>query len=263
MQDEFKPVKALGLFGLGEQDLMRKVVLFSVAVAAIAGPAFAGDLPSIKETPVYLAPGPAFSWSGLYIGLQAGYAWATDYDNQVGVGKTKGAEHAFVGGGHAGYNLQVNSLVFGLEGDFEGTGLSKAYDPSVQNVFYPTGAQFNAHLFTQGSVRARAGFAFDRALVYATGGLALAEITTSYSFGGVTDTTSAVRTGWTVGGGVEYAFTNTISGRVEYRYTNFGPRGQNAPDFGAVFQNSYVEQAVRLGLTYHINAPSPVIVAKY
>ena len=84
----------------------------------------------------------------------------------------------------------------------------------------------------QGSVRARAGYAFDRLLPYVTGGVAFGSFyTDAQLFGtdldGVTNfaasgTNSATRVGWTLGAGLEYAINNHWSARGEYRYTDFG-----------------------------------------
>ena len=75
-----------------------------------------------------------------------------------------------------------------------------------------------------GTVRGRLGFAFDRALIYVTGGLA---------YGGVGMRTSSSNTtrsaGWTVGGGLEYAFTNNWTAKIEGLYVNID-RGNNNGD---------------------------------
>ena len=94
-----------------------------------------------------------------------------------------------------------------------------------------------------GSVRSRLGWAFDRWLVYATGGWAIADIRTDYGFPGATPFHREERTrtnGWTVGGGIEYAFLNNWSFRAEYRFTDFGKRR-----FVDTFSNSADENKIQ------------------
>jgi outer membrane immunogenic protein len=90
--------------------------------------------------------------------------------------------------------------------------------------------QFQAGADVQGSVRSRIGIAFDRFLIYGTGGVAFTGFNTTITdttgfFTGVqgTNTTfSNTRAGWTAGGGIEYAITDNWWVRAEYRYSNFG-----------------------------------------
>ena len=127
----------------------------------------------------------------------------------------------------------------------------------------------------QGSIRARAGIAFDRALIYATGGAAFTGITNSFSafapgLGFISDSFSKTRAGWTVGGGIEYAVTNNWSVRAEYRFADFG-HFTDFP-FAAVLpagvvvtsQHHLTENQVQVGFSYKFDtlAPAPV-VAKY
>ncbi len=119
----------------------------------------------------------------------------------------------------------------GLEGTVDGTSLSKTVVVPVDDVFGDTPGSFTAtsRADIQGSIRGRVGIAWDRALLYATGGVAFSGFNNS-----ITDTTGFVapagtsasfsntRVGWTVGGGIEYAITNNWSVRAEYRYSDFG-----------------------------------------
>jgi outer membrane immunogenic protein len=130
-----------------------------------------------------------------------------------------------IGGAHIGYNLQVNQWVAGLEGTVDGTSIHSSL--LIPLAFLsPVGfATADTRSDIQGSIRLRAGIAFDRVLLYATGGAAFAGITTVYTTGVpffITESDSKTRSGWTVGGGLEYALTNTCSIRAEYRYSDFG-----------------------------------------
>ena len=262
--------------------MRRQILLASVGAIAIAGPAFAADLASRAPPPVYLPPPPVFTWTGLYLGGQVGYAWGTD---PIDVVDTVFGDRAFfndkpsgvIGGAHAGYQIQFpgwnwfssSGVVIGLEGTADGTGLHGTRTSA-------TGVTMTTRPDVQGSIRARLGLAWDRVLIYGTGGAAFSGITDGYSlrfpsfgtvpFLGVEDITKT-RTGWTVGGGVEYALTNNWSIRVEYRYSDFG-RSPDFPfspiTFGNVsFTHHLKENQVQAGFSYKFGPAPPPVVAKY
>jgi outer membrane immunogenic protein len=189
-------------------------------VLLLSGQAGAADLSMpLKAAP----PVPLFSWTGFYVGADVGYAWGKDSTTEYFVGTNtftgfKWNYHAnsLVGGAFAGGNYQIGNFVLGLEGDLEAARNSGGF-------YDPPGAGTTL-LDVQGSFRGRAGFAFDKTLFYGTGGLALANISHTYTnlITGISETTSGLRTGWTVGGGVEMAVTNHVLVRAEYRYTDYG-----------------------------------------
>jgi outer membrane immunogenic protein len=271
--------------------MRRQFLLASVAAIALTGSAFAADLPSRAPPPVYLPPVPIFSWTGLYLGGQIGYAWDRDSENLGfseppvivdGVVLFPGAfindsfsssPQGVIGGAHIGYNLQINQWVAGLEGTVDGTSISKsAFDPF-------SGLSVGTRADIQGSIRARAGIAWDRFLVYATGGAAFTGIRNTYNdttgfvtgVPGTSETISRTRAGWTVGGGIEYAITNNWSVRAEYRYSDFGhytdtPLVAFVTPFGDTLsvQHHLTENQVQAGFSYKFDslAPAPV-VARY
>jgi outer membrane immunogenic protein len=183
---------------------MKKILLASVALLGFAGAASAADLPVRAAPPApIIAAVPVFTWTGFYVGVNAGYGWNTNDSITVGgVRFDLDDEGGFVGGAQAGYNYQIGSFVVGLEGDIQYAdfGGDDRFDFDRDGI---ADDDFNNSDWF-GTVRARAGVAFDRALIYATGGFAFADDAT----------------GWTVGGGLEYAFTNNLSAKVEGLYVN-------------------------------------------
>jgi outer membrane immunogenic protein len=235
--------------------LLAATALTTAAVSA----ASAADLPSRAAPAPVFAPVPVFTWTGFYVGGQLGYGWnADDNDFDVPVGYTVGGVpftgfggnegDGFLAGVHAGYNVQFGSFVVGVEGDIEGV-FGDDDDDFTGVILSPTGVPVaysipSNSIDWQGSIRARAGFAFDRALIYATGGFAFAGLSD-----GIGDSEDDTLTGWTLGAGIEYAFTNNLTTRIEYRYTSYD--GENtvfdAVDYGS---NDIDFHTVRVGLSY-------------
>ncbi|MBO0733905.1 MAG: porin family protein [Methylocapsa sp.] len=226
---------------------MRKFAIPAALLAATA-PAFAADIGAPPPPPPAYAPPPLFTWTGLYVGAQIGYAWGTDTVtvNPFGFG-TDFTPNGVVGGGHIGFNLQFNQVVAGVEGDIEGTGISRTFSPG--------GVIYDTSVSAQGSIRARLGMAFDRVLLYATGGGEFAGFDTTVT-AIASDQTSQTRAGWTVGGGLEYAFTPNWSVRAEYRFADFGNFTQPAPfvfGFGTSVNHHETENAVRAAVSYRFD----------
>ena len=200
---------------------MKKILLAGVAAAGLiasGAAAFAADLPSRNVAPVAPAPVlPIFTWTGFYAGVNAGYGWG-EFSKAPGFDDPDG----FVGGAQIGYNYQIGQFVVGLETDIQYSDLSGKTRPVTfadGNVGVGRG---EVEYF--GTVRGRIGAAFDRALIYVTGGLAYGET----KFRGL-DTTAGLSfskskptAGWTIGGGLEYAFTDNITAKAEYLYVDLG-----------------------------------------
>ena len=192
---------------------MKKYLLASVAALGIvaAGAASAADLPSRKgpiAAPVYMPP--AFTWTGFYVGANAGYGWGNVNANGfANVGDLDG----FVGGGQVGYNYQMGQFVLGLEADLQGADLSSGNNLGALRV--------KTDYF--GTVRARAGVAFDRFMPYITGGWAYGNVKTSIPALAWSSDRSHTG-GFAVGGGLEYAVTNNIIAGVEYLYVDLGEK---------------------------------------
>ena len=194
---------------------MKKYLLASVAALGLvaAGAASAADLPSRKgpvAAPVYMPP--AFTWTGFYVGANAGYGWGNVNANGFAVTNT-GDLDGFVGGGQVGYNYQMGQFVLGLEADLQAADLStgtNAFGDRVKTDYF-------------GTVRARVGVAFDRFLPYITGGWAYGNVKTSIPGLGFSSDRSHTG-GYAVGAGLEYAVTNNIIAGVEYLYVDLGEK---------------------------------------
>ncbi|MDR3463047.1 MAG: porin family protein [Beijerinckiaceae bacterium] len=231
--------------------MIRNVLLSTAALIALSGMALAADLPSTR-VPAAPPPIPVFSWTGLYVGGQIGYAFGRDSSTIAAApGIASGTSPSGVlGGAHIGYNFEpsIGGLVLGVEGDVNGSSYS-ATASGLYTIKSPI----------DGSIRARAGFAVDRALFYATGGAAFASFNNNYASG---DSSSTTRVGYTVGGGIEYALTNDWSVRAEYRYSNFGTFTDTLPIAGTSVSHKETENQVQAGFSYKFASPAPV-VAKY
>ncbi len=188
----------------------------ALLAAAIALPALAADLSRpgkpVYKAPVFVAP---YSWTGFYVGLNGGYGWGTsNFSNAVATGsvKPKGA----LLGGTIGYNMQTANWVWGLEGDFDASWM-RGSDSTSTFCAGGVGCELKNTWF--GTARGRIGVAFDRFLPYITGGAAFGDEKLTVPTG-VSE--SKTRVGWTVGGGVEYAFMGPWSVKLEYLYADLG-----------------------------------------
>jgi len=192
-----------------------------------------------------------YSWTGFYVGAHAGYAWAQERDNASSIApapvdsfNVDGA----IGGIHAGYNEQFDGgFVVGLEGDIDISGINGS-DRAV-TIAGPSRLEMKNRW--QGSIRARFGYAFDRILVYATGGVAFADIRERWNLanGLFVGSDTNTRVGWTVGGGVEYAFDDHWSARAEVRYSDFG-KSNFAVAPGVRFRGGFHETVGLVGVSY-------------
>lgn len=224
---------------------MRKLVLAGL-MAAVSSTAFAADV--FAEAPA------GFNWSGVYVGGLVGHGWA-DGELRVplaGFNSDPGAD-GFLAGAYAGVQYQLsNNVVLGLEADIQyrnGDGSAGLFVGAV-----PAGADVAVDLNWTASARLRAGYAVDRWLPYVTGGVSFADYDGKVLVGGaplagyVMDKTS---TGWTIGAGVEYAFTDNLILRGEYRYNDFGKENVSllvTPGIEQTF--SLVSHDVMVGLSY-------------
>ena len=139
------------------------------------------------------------------------------------------SETGFIYGGQIGCAWQTGSFVWGIEGDFNGTDISRDFvvppGGGPLGLFLP-GDRFSLSNDWQASIRGRLGWAFDRFQIYATGGVAWANFNWRWPWfqpcsPGVIASRDKTLTGWTVGGGFEWAFTPNWSLGVEYRFSQY------------------------------------------
>jgi outer membrane immunogenic protein len=219
---------------------MRKRLLAGAALlAAISGSAAATDVSSPAPPPAPYTktppPPPVFSWTGFYIGGNLGAAWwqANVTDSFTGLTFSANSSNSVLaGGGQLGFNYQVDSLVFGLDGDFDWIVNNNKNDTGVVvPVSLGLGHTFTAGLNNRSisTFTGRLGVAVDRVQFYAKGGGAwvgnngftVTDVTTGVS---LTGTSSNSSTGWTAGGGAEWAFANNWTARVDYDFIGLGNR---------------------------------------
>lgn len=225
---------------------MKKILALLIATVA-AGPAMAAD-------EIYIAPtGSSFDWSGAYGGVNVGWAWGS-VDSSTSVPATSNinatatglalllGDHdfdpdGFIGGVQAGMNWQRGALVYGIEGDINFLDMTET-DIKTGTFGVSSGRvidEIDMNLLA--TLRGRVGFAADKLLVFGTGGIAFSDadfnraLEWSFADGCPTGSTGFNRChvgggsfdiGYTIGGGVEYAFANRYSIKGEYLYTDFG-----------------------------------------
>lgn len=221
------------------------------------GTAGAADLPSSKYLP--RAPSlPAFyNWTGVYVGGQIGYSWGKDStkellsNGRVFINEFEYHPDSAIGGVHAGFNYQIGSIVLGVEGDIEATNARSGFqDPALVRSPFDPGGLVRVQQDWQASVRARIGYAFDRFMIYGTAGVAFTDFDYSYfnPLAGFGEAGSFSKTGWTAGGGVNYAITNNLILGLDYRYTDYG-------------KFDYVARSAFLGLTAEQNPTAHAVRA--
>jgi outer membrane immunogenic protein len=237
---------------------MKKFLLAGAAVAALASGAQAADL-GVRRVAVPAAiAAPVFSWTGFYIGANVGYSSAQfRYVDPTGTfANTSLTMPGIFGGIQGGYNWQMNSLVLGVEADIQANSANKRFPLSAT-----TGFRDSVPMF--GSLRARAGFAADRALFYVTGGLGYATLSTKF-YDTVTPannlSASTTRFGYTVGAGIEYAITNNWTVKGEYLYYGFS---NTRPGFTATDRLTSNIHTVKLGVNYLFSTGPSAVVARY
>ncbi|WP_182179575.1 outer membrane protein, partial [Methylobacterium radiotolerans] len=253
--------------------------------------ASAADLPRRAAPPPVFTPVPVFTWTGAYFGINAGYAFdaSSNNTNSFGVPAPYGNgttaffsqrnQEGFTGGGQVGYNFQFtpgSGIVVGVEADAQYLDFGRSRNNAflvgpLAPGYYVTDPRGLSSLDFFGTVRGRIGYAFDRVLFYGTGGFAYGSGSADRSFGGFAGNDS-FRTGYAVGGGIEYALptdsflnffrSNAVTLKVEGLYVNLDRNTRNqgafvinaANNFPVVYNNIGRRDdefaVIRAGLNY-------------
>ena len=200
--------------------------LMSFAVAAIglaASQAWAADLP-VKAP--YVAPPPPPTWTGCYVGGNIGGA-RLNADATFHYGEVSTSGTGFAGGIQFGcdYQWPGNAWVFGFRNMFDWT--SNDRSGTIGSGFF-AGSVVNLNAKWFDTLTARIGYAATPTwLLYFQGGAAWGHTSADVSFAGYPlGEISKTRTGWTIGGGVEWKINPTWSVFVEANYMDFGSNDQ-------------------------------------
>jgi len=255
--------------------LAARLALLAVCVA---GSAEAADLPNLKEPPVApLAPVPAFSWTGLYVGVNGGVGldhfgvpsniWLPSSPLPI-VSFTGIISTGPVLGGQIGYNYEITNLplighaVVGVEVDSDWADVTGRN--TVGTAIGP--ATFGTRFENFGTARLRVGYNFDRLLVYVTGGLTYGSFNSYYNVAGFSGSqnVSYARlppTSQAMGIGAEYALTNNLSVKAEYLYdgilSQWDQVASTPPGLNVGFTTRADYSIIRLGLNYKLDLFSP------
>ena len=201
---------------------MNKMLLAAAAaISAFSISAMAADLPSRKAPATAAIAAPA-SWTGIYAGLNGGYAWGKSSQRDHGDQQVADGDYNVNGGvvgGTIGYNWQAQSFLYGVEGDAAWANISGS-SAVCGTTHHICGTKADAFA----TARVRGGVAFDNTLLYVTGGAAFAHIK-AYDNGWVGtagQSGSAFQTTWTVGAGIEHKIDARWSIKAEYLYAAFG-----------------------------------------
>jgi outer membrane immunogenic protein len=243
---------------------MKKLLLGASFVALTIGPLAAADLPA--RMPVK-APAPVvaamYNWSGFYIGAHAGGGWSEKCFTFVGASDGCHDADGWLAGGQVGFNVQSGQFVFGVEfsgswADINGSHTAllvpaDSYSTDINSLLLFTG---------------RVGMAFDRLLIYVTGGGAWVRDEFSYAAAGIgTSTTKQNRTGWTVGAGLEYGLSPNWSIAAQYNYVDLGDKDVTFGGAAAPFPfTDNVEQDMHIAtvrLNYRFGGWGGPVVARY
>jgi outer membrane immunogenic protein len=239
------------------------VVKFTTSFAfvlALGGLANAADIPAKAPS---LAIAPAYNWTGPYLGIQGGWGLGTSHHATPTLPSPPFPDFSGnfdVNGGlfgmTAGYNYQIGAMVAGVEGDISGAWMSGSTAGRAPIFCPPGGAAANCttKLYGLETLRARLGYAWDRFLPYATGGLAVGQVYAATDPGNANGGTTS-RAGYAVGGGLEAMLLPNLTAKAEYLYVDFGTMtGLFIRNPGAFrFDVDMRAHILRVGLNYKFN----------
>jgi outer membrane immunogenic protein len=219
----------------------------TIVVAAATGASLAPS--AANAAPPQTSAAPVWSWTGFYVGAHIGGAWQ---DNQT-QGRTQGAyvgdtiwfpfgnkttPSGFIGGGQVGYNWQSGAFVYGLEADISDFSGSQSTSQSAGPTLTPVTVTSQNQIGWVGTVRGRVGVTVvPQAVLYVTGGWAYGNVSNLHSEAGggaiANWQENATRSGYAVGGGLDYMIAPHWIVRIEGMYVDLGSKTLNAPNSGA------------------------------
>jgi outer membrane immunogenic protein len=223
------------------------------------------------------APSPpgryAYDWTGICFGADGGFGWTTSKGTLLdAVGSPLGSPFSYhvngpVAGLFMGGNYQINKIVLGVEGDWQWSNLlgnNQILAPLGSTGTFPSGPFLvSTTVKDYATARGRLGLAFDRFLLFGTGGWAWGNPLTSYALVGAAPffNNAGSSTGWTAGLGVDYAFTDSVFGRIEYRYTSLETAGfVSTATNSAAGSNRLPISDLRAGIAYKFGGRSDTTI---
>lgn len=231
---------------------MKRILLAGTFALAAASPSLAADLPqpmapAPRAPAAYVpAPSPVYDWAGIYVGINGGYGFGnSDWEPAGGTATGNFNVNGGLAGATIGANMQSGQFVFGIEADGDWSGLSGS--TSSGGCALSTCTTSNNWLAT---VRGRAGYAFDRVLVYGTAGGAMGDVKAAIPTGSTDDT----EFGWTAGAGVEVGLTPNLTAKVEYLFVDLANGSCGAALCGGTaVPVTFDTSLVRAGLNFKFN----------
>jgi outer membrane immunogenic protein len=238
---------------------MKRMLFAGAVMLAATGSTLAADLPPSMPPPppprapaayVPVAP-PMYNWGGIYVGINGGYGFGSSNWSSAATASSTGNFNVQgpVAGGTLGANFQTGQFVFGIEGDGDWSNIKGS--ASTTNAVCPGCQTANTWLAT---LRARAGVAWDRVLIFGTAGGAGGSINASGT--GITSTSNS-EFGWTAGGGLEFGITDNLTAKVEYLYVDLQNGSFSCPATctGGPFTGSvsFTTSLARAGLNLKFN----------
>jgi outer membrane immunogenic protein len=216
---------------------MKRSLFSGLALLALISSASAADLPRAVPYGAPAAYPVGYNWTGLYIGINGGGAWARSSWDGFAVSNSPSGGMI---GATAGYNWQgASPWVFGLEGDIDWTGISGS-TACAAGICETKNSWF-------GTARGRVGYAWDRIMPYITGGAAFGNIKANVTgFPGASDS----RLGWTIGFGAEAVLMGKLTAKVEYLYADLGNMSCSAAACGLPTNVDLRPSILRAGLNY-------------
>jgi outer membrane immunogenic protein len=274
-----------------------RLCMAAMALAAAILPASAADMPVEN----FYQPRPAvvlFRWTGVHVGLHVGGAFGSKDETPVPFGLLLSAfpypcpvvpppfglcgaiapspatlsVSGWLAGGQIGADYQIENWVIGVEGQASWTNANGS--TTCGGVGTPAAAfavlagNCTAKLDNLGTAAVRAGYAFDRLLVYGKGGAAWTNDNYQVKFTTAFPTNllfsaNELRWGWMVGAGVEYAFTDSWTAKIEYNYMDLGADSLRLQDqYSSTFLDTNIREkmnVIKIGVNYRLG-PTPILV---